>query len=105
MKPRKHSHVEESLFEIVAHVETDMETRLSGYASKPKVEPSFDWEGVRLNLTPFLYVQLAPPLAHKLSHQLREGLLNEYPWFRPEEPRKPSARSREGARPRKRRST
>lgn len=102
MKPRQLAHVEEALFEIVAHVETEMETRLSGYASRPKIEPSFDWEGVRINLTPFLYVQLSPPLAHKLRLQLKQGLLNEYPWFRPEEPKKPGARERAG--PRKGRS-
>lgn len=82
MKPRNIPHNEQTLFEVVAHVESEMETRLSGYSPDPALELGLDWEGVRLHLTPYLYVQFAPELAQKLSQRLREQLLDDYPWIR-----------------------
>lgn len=72
--------VDGELFEIVAHVDSEMETRLSGYTEEPLIEPFFDWEGVTIILTPFLRVHLTPPLAHQLRDALVAGLLPEYPW-------------------------
>lgn len=68
------------LFEIVAHVDSEMETRLCGYTEEPLIEPYFNWEGVTIILTPFLHIHLSPDLAHQLRDALVAGVLPEYPW-------------------------
>ena len=80
-----------------AFIGNEMEVRLSGYTTRIKVESTLENEGVRLVLTPFMYIESPPGLAQKLRDDLVSKLTTEYPYVKPTPRRKAKTTKKRGA--------
>ena len=89
----------ERFVDVNAFIGTEMEVRLSGYTTRIKVESTLENEGVRLVLTPFMYIEIPPGLAQKLRADLVRKLTTEYPYVKPTPRPKPTTTKKRGAPP------